>query len=145
MSTIISRDIVAHDLRSALHGKLDPAKLDEACRKICATSTSYSANGSVASFIFYLQFQVNITTSGGKSFNGKAGGASTPGGGALYGDVYTDNLDLLYRATHSFQFTGTPVYFSLVFFDGSSNVLGTFQSGAVSIVSGIGGGTGSWS
>jgi hypothetical protein len=31
------------------------------------------------------------------------------------------------------------------FFDGSSNFLGTYQAGAVSIAVGTGGGTGSWS
>jgi hypothetical protein len=67
--------------------------------------------------IFYLKFQVNIT--GGESFNGNAGGLSTPGGGALFGDVYTDNLPNLYANTVSFEFQGTPVYLSILFFDGT--------------------------
>jgi Rhodococcus equi virulence-associated protein len=86
---------------------------------------------------------VNVTK--GKSFNGNAGGVSSPGGGALFGDVYTDNIDNLYANTVSFEFQVTPVYLSILFFDGNSNLLGHFQSGAVSIVTGIGGGTGHWS
>ncbi len=93
--------------------------------------------------IFYLKFQVNVT--GGESFNGNAGGISTPGGGALFGDVYTDNLPNLYANTVSFEFQGTNVYLSILFFDGNSNLLGNFQAGAVSTVTGIGGGSGHWS
>jgi hypothetical protein len=37
------------------------------------------------------------------------------------------------------------VYVSILFFGGNSQMLGTFQSGAVSIVAGAGGGSGSWS
>ena len=95
-----------------------------------AATSSYPANGSVASFIFYLQFQVNITSQGGKTFNGKAGGISSPGGGALFGDVYTDDLDKLYSDTHSFEFQSLPVYLSILFFDKDSNLLGHFQSGS---------------
>lgn len=143
--TLVSKEIVAHDFRVAMHGKMDKDKMDAAIAALSATTASYPANGSVASFIFYLQFQVTITSPGGKQFNGKAGGLSTPGGGALFGDVYTDDLNALYSNTVSFEFQGTPVYLSILFFDGNSNLLGHFQSGAVSTVTGIGGGTGSWS
>lgn len=99
----------------------------------------------MASFIFYLQFQVHITSPGGQTFNGKAGGASTPGGGTLFGDVCTDDLAPLYAETVSVEFQSTPVYLSILFFDGRSNLLGHFRPGAVSTVAGIGGGSGSWS
>ncbi|WP_044401912.1 VapA/VapB family virulence-associated protein [Lacinutrix sp. Hel_I_90] len=135
--------LIAHDFMTKNTGVLDQKKIDAAVESITATTQSYPANGSVASFIFYLKFQVNVT--GGKSFNGNAGGASTPGGGALIGDVYTSDINRLYKDTKSFQFNATPVYTSLIFFDGNSNVLGTFQAGAVSTVAGIGGGSGSWS
>ncbi|WAC01286.1 VapA/VapB family virulence-associated protein [Lacinutrix neustonica] len=135
--------LIAHDFVTKNTGVLDQEKIDAAVKTITAETQSYPANGSVASFIFYLKFQVNIT--GGKSFNGNAGGASTPGGGALIGDVYTSDINRLYKDTKSFQFNATPVYTSIIFFDGSSNVLGTFQAGAVSTVAGIGGGSGSWS
>lgn len=136
-------NLIAHDFITKNTGVLDEKQIDQAVKKITAKTKSYPATGSVASLIFYLKFQVNIT--GGKSFNGNAGGASTPGGGALIGDVYTSDLNRLYNDTKSFQFNATPVYTSIIFFDGSSNVLGTFQCGAVSTVAGIGGGSGSWS
>jgi hypothetical protein len=53
--------------------KLAEDKLNAAVAALQATQTAYPATGSVVSFIFYLQFQVNITN--GKSFNGKAGGS----------------------------------------------------------------------
>ncbi|AEH01115.1 VapA/VapB family virulence-associated protein [Lacinutrix sp. 5H-3-7-4] len=134
--------IIAHDFITKNTGVLDQNKIDNAVKTITAKTQSYPAKGSVASFIFYLKFQVNIT--GGKSFNGNAGGASTPGGGALIGDVYTSDINRLYSDTVSFQFTATPVYTSIIFFDKSSNALGTFQCGAVSTVAGVGGGSGKW-
>lgn len=141
----VSKEIIAHDFRVAVHGKLDQAKIDAAVQSLTATTTSYPASGSVLSLVFYLNFMVNITSEGGKTFDGNAGGVSSPGGGALFGDVYTDDLNRLYNSTVSFEFQGTPVYLSILFFDGDSNLLGHFQSGAVSTVAGVGGGRGSWS
>lgn len=141
--SIVSRETIASHFVVSTHGKLEQDKIDAGVTALTATDTSYAANGSVASFIFYLEFGVNVT--GGKSFRGKAGGVSSPGGGALFGDVYTDDIDRLYRDTVSFEFQGTPVYLSILFFDNNSNLLGHFQAGAVSTVTGVGGGSGSWS
>lgn len=135
--------LIAHDFITKNTGVLDEKQIGQAVKKITAKTKSYPAKGSIVSFIFYLKFQVNIT--GGKSFNGQAGGVSSPGAGALIGDVYTSDLNRLYSDTVSMQFNATPVYTSIIFFDKNSNVLGTFQAGAVSTVAGIGGGSGSWS
>ncbi|MFC8799485.1 VapA/VapB family virulence-associated protein [Streptomyces griseoincarnatus] len=143
-SPAVDRQAVADGFVRHAHGKLAQDKVDAAAAALLEADTSYPANGSVASFMFYLQFQVTIKN-GGKTFNGKAGGLTTPGGGALYGDVYTDDLNRLYSATQSFEFQATSVYTSLLFFDGSSNLLGHFQAGSVSTVNGFGGGSGSWS
>jgi hypothetical protein len=140
----VDRQAVADEFVRHAQGKLEQDKVDAAVAALKAADTSYPANGSVASFMFYLQFQVTIKD-GGKTFNGKAGGITTPGGGALWGDVYTDDLDRLYAATKSFEFQATSVYTSLLFFDGSSNLLGHFESGSVSTVNGVGGGSGGWS
>jgi hypothetical protein len=136
---------LANDFAARMQGKMEPEQIQAAVEKLksSANTASYSANGSVASLIFYLKFQV--TVKGGKTFNGNAGGISTPGGGALMGDVYTDDINRLYSDTCSFEFQATPVYTSLLFFDSHSNLLGHFQAGAVSIVTGVGGGSGSWS
>lgn len=99
---IIDKQLIAHDFRVAMHDKLEPEHIEGVAEALVSSTKSYPATGSVASLIFYLKFQVNITD--GKSFNGDAGGASSPGGGALFGDVYTDDLDRLYRDTVSFEF-----------------------------------------
>jgi len=135
--------MVANDFATHMDGKMEPHKIEATKQALQATTSSYAANGSVASLIFYLQFQVNVD--GGMTFDGKAGGVSTPGGGAMFGTVYTDDINRLYNDTASFEFQATPVYTSLLFFDSSSNLRGHFQAGAVSIVSGVGGGSGSWS
>jgi Rhodococcus equi virulence-associated protein len=140
---VASKETIANDFSTKWEGKLDQEKIDAAVNKIQADVTSYPAQGALASMIFYVK--CSVTVDSGKTFDGNAGGAFTPGGGALFGDVYTDDINKLYGNTVSFQLTATPVYVYVLFFDGNSNLLGHFQSGAVSTVTGVGGGTGSWS
>lgn len=97
-------------------------------------------NGSVASLIFYLRFHFDCENYG---FNGSAGGISSPGGGALFGDLYI-NDESIFSDTVSFQFIATPVYLAILFFNSNSKLLGHAQFGSVSTVSGIGGGSGYW-
>lgn len=116
-------------------------------KKQLQTISSFSAQCDVASMLFYFKFQV-VTTSSEivkHTFNGNAGGIAIPGGGVYFGDIYLNNtVDNLFANTVSFAFTATPVYLAVMFFDSSSNLLGHFQSGGVSVVSGTGGGSGSW-
>lgn len=140
----VSKKLIANDFATSLHGKMDQDKIDAAVNFILKTSTAYHATGSVICGIFYLKFQISIT--GGKTFNGDAGGACfPPGAGAILGDVYTDDRERLYRDTVSFEFNAAAVYLNVNFFDRNSNLLGHLQSGAVSLISGVGGGTGRWS
>jgi hypothetical protein len=142
----ISPEVLVHDLVTALQGKLEQGKLDAAVQQILrGTATAYPAHGSVICAVFYMRFTVDCDACQNKQFVGNAGGIGTIGGGALIGDIYTDDLNRLLSSTSAFQFVTTPVYSSLTFFDGSSNFLGTFQAGGVSICTGTGGGTGSWS
>lgn len=143
-STHYTKNLIAQQVAISSHRKLEPEQIEANSHAILSARDAYGAKGSVASLVFYLKFQIEIS-SGGKTFDGKAWGVSFPGGGALFGDVYTDDLDRLYADTESFQFTGTPVYFSVVFFDADGNALGTFQAGAISTVIGTGGGGGRWS
>ncbi|AHC35585.1 MULTISPECIES: VapA/VapB family virulence-associated protein [Pseudomonas] len=139
----LDRDMIASDFHEAMkNAYTDKKLLDEAVEGIKSTTAKYPAQGTIASFLFYQMITVDITN--GKKFNGKSGGIAFPGGGGSWGDVYTNDIDRLYRNTHSFQFITTPVYFTVNFFDGSSNFLGTFQAGALSTSTGTGGGTGSW-
>lgn len=104
------------------------------------TLKKISVKGSVASALFYLKFQVNTDD---YQFNGQAGGISTPGGGAIYGDLYVKD-EQIFEKTHSFQFNAASAYCSLLFFDSHSNLLGHAEFGGVSTVAGIGGGSGHW-
>ncbi|MEH1905990.1 MAG: VapA/VapB family virulence-associated protein [Nostoc sp.] len=142
-TSTVNKEIIAHDFLVSVHDKLDKDKIDAAVKSISATTSKYFAEGSVTSYAFYLKFEVNIDN--GKSFDGKAGGLSSPGVGALFGDIYTDDLNRLYANTVSFQFNATLVYLNINFFDKHSNFLGHFQSGGISTVLGTGGGSGSWS
>jgi hypothetical protein len=136
---------VADDFVKHFKNKLEDDKLDEIVAQLTADDTeSYPAHGAVVSMIFYFQVQVDIDDTE-DSFNGSGGGVSTPGGGALIGDVYTDDLDSLLANTVSFECNMTSVYTSVLFFDSDSNLLGNFEAGSVSTTNGIMGGTGSWS
>jgi len=106
-------------------------------------TSSYSATGSIASTVFYAY--VNVKVAGGKNFTGNAGGLFSPGGGALFGDIYTADLARLYRDTTRFQVNTFSAYADVNFYDSEWNFLGSFQSGGVSTVVGTGAGTGSWS
>jgi len=142
----VDRQKIATDFRERMEGRLDEEKIDAAANAITSATGVYPAHGSLASFVFYVKVQVVIDN--GKTFDGNVGGAFTPGGGALFGDVYTDDINGLYSKTVSCELhsVGLPIaYTGVLFFDGSSNLLGHFQSGAVTTVLGIGGGTGSWS
>jgi len=138
----VSRDVIANDLVKQLQGKLDQDKLDASVQHILKVDTKYpTSNGSVICTIFYFRFTVDCQK---KAFIGNAGGLGSVGGGALLGDIYTDDINRLFSSTVSFWFYTNPVYASLTFYDGSSNILGTFQAGAVSVCGGWGGGSGSW-
>jgi hypothetical protein len=99
------------------------------------------------SFIFYVRLSLTLEVNGlnNANFTGNAGGVGTPGGGALTGYIWTDDLQTLYANTVSFEYQTTLVATNINFFDGNSNLLGYFVGGAVSTVNGIGGGSGSWS
>ncbi len=143
----IDRGQISRDFESAFAARLPDttiSKMSEQLKTVAlAAASSYPANGSVASLVIYTKCQCVIK--GGKTFDGSAWGIALPGGGALIGDVYTDNLDALYARTTSFALVATPVYTSFIFTDDDANVLGSFQAGAVSTVAGSGGGRGSWS
>jgi hypothetical protein len=137
----ISPDILAHDYTNMIGAALKPAQL-AANIKSLAAATSYPANGSIASIVFWTQVSCDVT--GGKSFLGKAWGIGTPGGGALIGDVYTDDINKLYADTTDFIVTPLPVYTAIYFKDKNGSLLGHFQAGSVSTVAGTFGGSGKW-
>jgi len=140
----------AADFEKLMAGKMSKELVSGTANAIAASTlaatTSYAANGSIASLIFYQRCQCSIKT--GKTFDGHTWGFAVPGGGALIGDVYLANgnsLDSLYAHTSNFTITATPVYTAFYFKDHSGNLLGHFQAGSISTVAGAGGGSGSWS
>ena len=139
----VDRETIANDLREQWDGKLDAEKIDAATNAITTATGVYPAHCSIASLIFYAKVQVVVD--GGKTFDGNAGGAFTPGGGVAFGDVYTDDINALYSNTATFAITATNVYVAVYFWDSNHNFLGHFQGGGISTVTGAGGGTGSWS
>jgi hypothetical protein len=139
MSTVeaVDRAQIANDFRTQMEGELDAAQIDAGAAAITSAGQSYPATLTVDDVGTW-----RVQVQGGKLFTGRAiRGVAGP----VPGYVSTSDIQRLYRDTTAFQYTLTPVYVSLIFFDATSNVLGTFQAGAVSIVSGVGGGKGSWS
>lgn len=139
----VSKDLIAHDVLTHFQGSIPEKTATQNAKTAMVASTTYPATGSIASMVIYEKVQVTVT--GGKTFDGSAWGVSFPGGGALFGDVYTDDINRLYNSTSSFVVTATPVYTAVYFYDDNGNYLGSFQAGSVSIVTGTGKGSGSWS
>ncbi|MDC9606880.1 VapA/VapB family virulence-associated protein [Xenorhabdus griffiniae] len=136
---------IIEDFKRDAKGKLEPDIIGEAVKKIASPkSEKYYATGDAQSFIFFIMFSLE-TDIDKKSFSGKAGGLTSAGFAWMEGYIYTDDLGKLYSDTVSFEFNSTFAYLSLLFFDSHSHLLGHFQSAAISTISGIGGGSGSWS
>ena len=136
---------IAQDFYNNFQGKLEDEKLDQVVQEIKCTENKYHTQGSLICAVFYFRVTVGGYGDVKKQFTGNGGGGGLPGAQALIGDLYTSDLERLYRDTDSFQFTVTLVYTSVLFFDKSSRLLGHYQAGAVSTpTGGIGGGKGSW-
>ncbi len=138
------RKQIADDFRAVWAEKLGEAKTDQIIENMLAGDTAYAADGAIVSGVFWVQVNVNDWDGQSKAYVGEGGGVFTPGGGALIGAVYTDDLDTLLASTTRFEVNAAAAYTSIVFFDDDSNCLGSYQSGSVSTVVGIGGGKGSW-
>ena len=121
----VDRDQIATDFKTMFAGTLPPETIDGAVAHLAnapqVAATAYPANGSIASLVIYAKCQCTIT--GGKTFDGSVWGVSFPGGGALFGNVYTDDINTMYAKTSSFALAATPVYTSFIFMDDSGNAL----------------------
>jgi hypothetical protein len=124
----------ADAFRAAYADKLGEAKTDQIIETMLAAQTAYEANGAIVSGVFWVQVNVNDWDGQPKAYVGEGGGVFTPGGGALIGAVYTDDLDGLLANTTRFEVNAAAAYTSIVFFDEDSNCLGSYQSGSVSTV-----------
>jgi hypothetical protein len=138
---------IAQDYRKLFAGTLDEEFVNKTAEAIeaapLAAAAVYPANGAIASMIFWLRCRCNIDN--GKSFVGDAFGIAVPGGSALFGDVYTDDLNKLYSATEKFTLIAAIAYTTFIFHDGNGTVLGSFQAGALGTTTGTAYGSGSWS
>lgn len=139
------RDRISQDFRIMFAGKVDEGLLDKAAESLDGSlevESAYPANGAIASILFWLRCRCNVD--GGKTFTGDAFGLAVPGGSALFGDVYTDDLDRLYADTRNFTVVAAAAYTAFIFQDEQNNTLGTFHAGAVGTTVGTAYGTGRW-
>lgn len=132
--TPIDKRVIAQEFAARAKGKLKPTQIDSIVEALVADTAAYPAAAS-----FFPKIQVAIT--GGETFHGGPGGVP----GTATGDVYTESLAALYGDTVSYEYQGTPIYLSILFFDSSSKLLGHFQGVPTSVVIGVGGGGGHWS
>lgn len=113
---------------------------------LTTTQEKISAMSDIFSYVWYMQVELDYLprSSDNSSFYGNAGGWSIPGAGYNWGDMYTDDIDRLHKETYSFEFNSSAVYFSILFYSRNHLLLGHYEGGGVSMVSGIGGGRGHW-
>jgi len=141
MEKIELKNKIIADFEQNYRGKGDDSTLDDALASLKKCEGRHSATGSVIFALFYNRVTVDCE---GRHFVGNGGGIGSIGGGALIGDIYTDDIKKLFDDTVSYQITCTPVYACVIFFDKHSHVLGHFQAGAVSVTGGVAGGSGKW-
>lgn len=141
----VDRRLIAHDFQNATHGKVDEKIVQSAIAELLddTATNMYAASCGVASLAFFVKFKLNCTHDD-KTFDGTSGAVASAGPGMMWGTIYTKDIDRLYQHTHAFEWQGTYVYMSILFFDHHHNLLGHFQSGGASTIIGMGGGTGSW-
>lgn len=130
------------DLQSILTGRLPVESITTILSQLSSLSDVHPATGTVESFVVYDVWTLQVT--GGKTFKGQAGGLSGLGKSSFAGVLTTSDLTTLYAKTESFMFAELSNGVSLTFFDSAHKPLGTFL-GVIPSVTGIGGGTGSWS
>ncbi len=133
----------APDHATRAYSSPTPQEIAAAIVSMTFMADRYPTKGTVASRVFYLHFQVQ--TEGGKMFNGRLPDISSPAGGTMEGDLYTNNIDRLYRDTVDFEFQSNSIYTSLLFFDYRGHLLGHFKGSPLLSHGGIGVGTGKWS
>ncbi|QEN89292.1 VapA/VapB family virulence-associated protein [Labrys sp. KNU-23] len=144
-------NLAAREFANSMAGLLAQDQINAATADMlgAAAANQYPAKCSIISAIFYLRFTIEVTADRGygrvlKTFTGNAGGISSPGGGALFGTVFTNDINRLYAETVSFQFNSSPVMLNVNFFSKGHAFLGNYMSGGVSTVGGTGGGSGHW-
>lgn len=137
-----------------LRGKIADAEVDKCvdlvvgANKLATGSSDNQVDGvtgTVICVIFY--WRATLTTPDNHQYVGNAGGIGSIGGGGIQGGVLVGLPDLptLYSSATSFQFTSAAIGLNINFFDGNSNLVGTFVGGGLGICLGTGGGSGSWS
>ena len=136
------RNEAAASAEQWLRGKIDDQEVEKTLKAIRNPAAAYSTGGSVLCAVFYWRIWLTLR---GTNFYGNAGGIGGLGGGSTNGDIYTDDINKLFRETVSFQFNSAFVYLNVNFFNAHSQLLGNYQGGGVGICGGTGGGSGYWS
>lgn len=131
----VNKETFVQDLALAMQDKWEQKKINAAVAALSEDAGAYPATAVIS------RNQIRVTITGGKTFTGSGAFMSSQ---SITGVVFTGDVEKLYAQTASFEFIATPVYVSVLFFDSNSNLLGYFQCGAISTVTGIGGGKGSW-
>lgn len=147
MGAQVDWDTIANDYTALLKGQLSEAELtaDTDYLRGLVGESAYGAIGALGSALIWAKCECSVLGTGGQQFEGKCWGLSGIGGGPLWGDVYTDDIDRLYGDTAKFTLIAAIAYTTFLFKDGDGNHLGSFQAGSATTTAGGGSGDGSWS
>ncbi|NKU38745.1 VapA/VapB family virulence-associated protein [Rhodococcus hoagii] len=102
----------------------------------------YAVHGVVFSAVFYNH--VRISVDGGMTFDGEGGGLSTPGGGALWGNLMTSDLLCSSYTTKLRRSNVFGPYLKINFYDSYGGILGSVHASGVSAMIGRSGRSGRW-
>jgi hypothetical protein len=140
---IYVKELIAHSTQKALQSSMNSEQIASVIEGLMGWDNKLPGSAQILSFAFY--FRIYVTITNGKKYTGDAGGLGTGGAGFLWGDIYYNDLNVLYNQTASFMTGSVGPYFFVHFFSDDSKLTGTFQSGGVADTIFVGGGTGHWS
>lgn len=136
------KEQIIYDLEKRYAGIYTPDQLSDAKKAIRGFDKKYPATGNIEGGIVYAR--LNVEVKGGQKCGSDVWGAFTPGAGALIGDIYTSDIDTLYRDTVSCEVNATPLYVNVNFINAKTQIIGSFQAGGISTIVGVGAGKCIW-
>ncbi|PHM58993.1 VapA/VapB family virulence-associated protein [Xenorhabdus sp. KK7.4] len=148
MSAIKDNEIrlkMIEDVKKYTEGKLEAELIDKTIKEI--TSLGIEGYQATVSYVgkFIKQIFNIVVEDHHEVFRGESWGISSIGVGASEGWIWTDNLDKLFSDTTHFKFVGNSLVLGITFQSADLSPLGVFTGLGISLVTGIGSGSGNWS
>jgi hypothetical protein len=137
------KQTIASDFSDTVKGKLADATIEAVVQALETAAICYPVLITFTKVPFYAT--IGVAVQGGKRFEGTFGPPNGIGMGVtVAGVLYTENMELLYSDTRSFEILSTAAYMGVLFFSGNFALLGHVQAASLFPASLIVSGSGRW-